>query len=168
MIDSFDDLPVILAGLTQQIKSLNEAVQRMEGTLTRRHKQQDEDITANRADIADLTEGMAQIKLAVAELQAWQTSHDRFRCPFIGQPALNVVQVALEKLLIKHFTKDEIIGVAFELNVSDSVHLQQTKQMMAISLVMAISHQNRLPALLSHLQNLRPTVIWPILFEETN
>lgn len=102
--------------------------------------------------INDLQEKIMDIELRIARLEA--------KCQGMGG---NGSRQKIAELINRHFSADEIDGLAFDLDLNGDYVATDSRAGKARELVLACDRRSLLPDLLSVCRSKRPRASWPIV-----
>lgn len=150
----------LVAKNTERQTELLEELRR-DVTLASKHSKQD--IQQNRSDIDDLIERLAMMEAEISQLNAWQQAHDNYVCPFITPTSTTITKTALHRLMDRHFSKEDITTIAFDMGIAADNLPGETKSAFTIHLINEVERRSQLERLTAMCRKLRPEVQWPIL-----
>lgn len=144
-------------------KRSTEEINEIRRDLDRVVRQVSEDVEANKTQIQSLNGKVMENEVLLAQLVAWQKGHDSFMCPFVSVDNAHAIKLAIERLMVQHFTKNDLLSITYELGLDADELNTDTKSLFSQAIIEEMDNTDRLKDLVSFLQKLRSKVQWPII-----
>ncbi|MCA9936197.1 MAG: hypothetical protein H6662_15630 [Ardenticatenaceae bacterium] len=163
-VPTLKDLYRLLAVTAQQIANYGQELRGLRVELTRLISQQAENVRANALEINHLERGLAQVRIDIEAIKAWQLAH-QFTCPYVGLTGRDLARAQLASLLKQHFSVEELDEIGFELGINPDDLAGETTGERARELILHTERNNRVLPLITICQRKRPSVAWPLAYE---
>lgn len=163
-VPTLRDLYRLLAVTAQQIANYGQEMGKLRVELKRHFNQHADNISANSASIAHLEQQLAEVRIDIETIKAWQLAH-QFSCPYVGLAGRDLARAQLGALLKRHFSVEEINEIAFELGIDGDDLAGDTSGERARELLLYVERNGRVMQLVALCQQKRPLVAWPLAYE---
>lgn len=158
------DLYQLLATVGQQLANQSDDLQALREELAQDRQHQNDNIEANRERIRRLETDVAQLKVQMETVKAWQLTH-QFTCPYSGLSPLAAVRAQLQHLLARHFDLVELNSIIFDMGINGQELADGPLTARVQDLVLYCERRSMVNKLLEYCRRARPEVTWPLAYE---
>lgn len=157
------DLYGLVAITAQQVANYGEEMAGLRAELTRLISHQADDIRAHQRDLDRLETRLADVRVQVEAIKAWQMAH-QFTCPFVGN-GREMARAQIATLLRVHFSSEELNGLAFAIGIDMSNVPGESLDERARGLLAAAERRRLVHDLVIRCQQERPMIAWPLAYD---